>query len=65
MPLKEVTLFESYGPNENIKGRIVFTGIRPNDEQIKYMKDHGWYPSDTWSNHFHIRTNHFFITPLF
>ena len=48
--LKEVTLFESYGPNENIKGRIVFTGIRPNDEQIKYMKDHGWYPSDTWSN---------------
>lgn len=48
--LKEVTLLESYGPTENIKGRIVFTGIRPNDEQIKYMRDHGWYPSDSWSN---------------
>ncbi|MCM1220110.1 MAG: hypothetical protein NC548_37030 [Lachnospiraceae bacterium] len=48
--LKEVTLFESYGPTENLKGRIVFTGIRPNDDQIKYMRDHGWYPSDSWSN---------------
>jgi len=48
--LKEVTLFESYGPTENLKGRIVFSGIRPNDEQVKYMRDHGWYPSSSWSS---------------
>lgn len=47
--LEEVRLEESYGKLES-KGRIVFSGCRPNDDVIKYLSSIGYEATASWSN---------------
>ena len=47
--LKEVTLLESYNSKQS-KGRIVFTGCRPNDSLTNFIESKGYEVSDSWSN---------------
>lgn len=46
---REVKLGETYGSNE-FKGRVTFTGCRPDDELSKAIRDAGWNPTDGWSD---------------
>ena len=49
---EEVRLSQSYRdkPDTQTKGRIVFTGCRPDDELINTLIQAGYEPSDSWSN---------------
>ena len=47
--LKEVSLSQTYGDVAS-KGRICFTGCRPSEELRSFLIEHGWDPSDSWSN---------------
>lgn len=47
--LKEVTLIPTYGAAAT-QGRVTFSGCRPNDAAVKYLKGIGYDASDSWSN---------------
>lgn len=47
--LREVKLFPTYG-TRLAKGRICFTGCRPSEELRSFLINHGWEPTDSWSN---------------
>lgn len=47
--LTEITLYQSYG-SEKSKGRIVFSGIRPDADTERLLLNNGFEVSDSWSN---------------
>lgn len=47
--LEEVSISESFSTTES-KGKIVFTGCRPNDDLEEYIKSLGYESSDSWNN---------------
>lgn len=46
--LKEVQLYESFTGN-SFKGRVTFTGCRPSEDMIKYLRQNNWNPT-SWSD---------------
>lgn len=48
--IDELTLYETFGSKESTKGRVVFTGCRPNDNVRARLTELGYEPSDSWSN---------------
>ena len=50
--LKEVTLISSFGIAKS-KGRIIFTGCRPTDDDVSNIQQLGYEATDKWSNDAH------------
>jgi NAD-dependent DNA ligase len=48
--LKEVTITESFGESDTLKGDVVFTGCRPTPEIEEIISSKGYNSSDSWSN---------------
>ena len=48
--LKEVSLSSTFGSNTQNKGRVVFTGCRPDADIDEYLSSVGYESSDSWIN---------------
>jgi NAD-dependent DNA ligase len=48
--LKEIIIQETYGNNNSSKGKIVFSGIRPDETNELLITNKGWEVSDAWNN---------------
>ena len=46
----EVTLYSTYGNNKTSKGKVIFSGCRPNSEISELLINAGYEPSDSWNN---------------
>lgn len=47
--LEELTIVSTYGA-KTTRERVVFTGCRPTDEDVRLLEEQGYEASDSWSN---------------
>lgn len=44
---EELSIQETYGEDSTSKGRIVFSGCRPSEKELKQLQDWSWEPSES------------------